>query len=340
VEADVQPDGEVDPSTSVKNNLTTAAEMAGSDFVSTTLAFLVVSLTSASYLHQLRFANGESTRQRASEMAESVTNLAVIYFQADPTFGTPGHADYSKVYSYSRDGCEALLTFDPVKANDLGIKVSTNNFQGGNAVPGGAGRDVPPGQVELLGHATYHNTTTEIRHLIGVPDFSFVLATNGTFESNGTLLVGELPEGADPATVNLDDLLPGHLGAGGDVKLSGTADILGNVQSGNNVETSGNINIRGEVYGNRPMPDLPVVDIDRYRTETPFSGNLPSGATTSQTIGQHTLVDGDLTVSGTLELSDAILFVDGNLECPPRSTVISVGGRSRMLRIVSWPHSN
>jgi cytoskeletal protein CcmA (bactofilin family) len=278
------------------------------------LAFLTISLTSASYMIQLSISRGSSIKTKASSTGESITNLALIDFQLDPTFGTPAHPDYSKVYRWTApNGSIGTLVFDPAQAAALDIPYSTNNFDGTAVVVGASGFDVPPGSVELIGRGEYGDTVELVRHLVYVPSFAYVVATNGSFESNGSLLVGELPEGSNPATINLDDLLPGHLGAGSNIALNGRADVVGNVQAGGTISRSGSINIRGEVYENHPLPLLPVIDLEEYRTETAFTTVLPESSEASLTLDEHTLVNGSLNVDGSLKLNSVILFVDGDL---------------------------
>jgi hypothetical protein len=277
------------------------------------LAFLTVSLTSASYLNQIGVSSAASNRTKASSVAESVTNLAVIDFQEDPEFGTPTHADYSKLYSWtSPDGLVGRLTFDPSVAATHGILPSTNNFRGDTPVTGAAGFDVAPGTVELLGFTEVNKQIVKVRHVISVPPFSFAAVTDGSFESTGSLLIGQVPETLDPATATLDDLLPSSLGAGGNLVLSGVADIVGNAQAGGSVVRSGSINIRGEIYENRPLMAYPEIDIQAYQTDVPFAATLPPGSHTDLTVDSHTIVNGNLSVLGTLTLNNSILYVEGN----------------------------
>jgi hypothetical protein len=278
------------------------------------LAFVTVSLTSASYLSQLSIARGTTIRAKASSAGESVTNLALIDFQLDPTFGTPAHPDYSKVYSWTApNGAIGTLVFDPAQASALDIPCSTNNFDGAATVVGASGFDVPVGSVELIGRGVSGATVQDVRHLAYVPAFAYVVATNGSFESSGSLLVGELPEGSSPATVSFDDLLPGHMGAGGNLSISGTADIMGNLQAGGAIVRSGDIDVRGEVHENRPLPLLPVIDIEEYRSDTAFTSERPGGSQASLTVDEHTLVNGSLNIVGALQLNSVILFIDGDL---------------------------
>jgi hypothetical protein len=278
------------------------------------LAFLTVSLTSASYLNQIGVSSAASNRTKASSVAESVTNLAVIDFQEDPEFGTPAHADYSKLYSWtSPDGLVGRLTFDPSVAATHGILPSTNNFRGDTPVAGASGFDVAPGTVELLGFTEVNKQVVTVRHVISVPPFSFAAVTDGSFESSGSLLIGQVPETMDPSTATLDDLLPSSLGAGGNLVLSGVADIVGNAQAGGSVVRSGSINIRGEVYENRPLLGYPEIDILAYRTDVPFAASMPSSSVGALSVDVHTVVEGNLSVLGTLTLNNAILYVEGDV---------------------------
>jgi hypothetical protein len=265
-------------------------------------------------MSQLSISRGSSTKTKASSTGESITNLGLIDFQLDPTFGTPAHPDYSKVYSWTApNGSIGTLVFDPAQAAALGLPCSTNNFDGTTTVVGASGFDVPVGSVELIGRGVYGDTVELVRHLAYVPSFAYVVATNGSFESSGDLLVGELPEGSNPATVNFSDLLPGHLGAGEDVSLNGTAQVMGNVQAGGSIARSGAITIRGEAYENRPLPLLPVIDVEEYRTDTAFTSERPGSSEASLTVDEHTLINGNLNVIGDLQLNSVILFVDGNV---------------------------
>jgi hypothetical protein len=278
------------------------------------LAFLVVSLTAAAYLSQLSVSSAASHRSRAEAVAESVTNLAVTDFQADPETGTTAHADYSNLYSWTApDGLVGRLTFDPAVAAAQGILPSTNNFKGEAPVVGGAGLPVAPGTVELLGFTEVNDQVVKVRHVISVPPFSFAAVTDGSFESTGSLLIGQVPETMDPATATLDDLLPSSLGAGGDLALSGVADIVGNAQAGGSVVQSGAINIRGEIYEDRPLLGYPEIDILAYRSDVPFAASMPTSSESALSVDAHTLVVGDLAVLGTLTLNNSILYVEGNL---------------------------
>lgn len=276
------------------------------------LVLLLVALSLGVLTHQSVIHKTLSTKTRAQSAAKSITTRAVVEFQMEPSFGTPAHADYSKVLEWTAaDGSTAKLTFDPDVADDLGIPHSTNNFEGETPVRGGAGYDVPPGTVELVGYGEAYGESRTMRNIISVPPYDFAVATNGGFASSGNLLVGTLPAGVNPVGLRIDDLLPAHLVAARDVELQGNASILGNVQAGAKVRRAGAVDIRGEIYEDTPPPELPTVDIDEYRTSVPYSGTIDSSG--SATLDENTLHTGDINLVGTLTINDAVLFVDGDL---------------------------
>lgn len=265
--------------------------------------------------HQLSFSTVQSSRESARNQAESVVSLAIARVLADVQYGKPGKPGFSEVLEWNpRPEERGRLVFDPQKAAELGLPVSTNNLERDGPVPGWK-RDVPCNIAQLVGTGQCRGEVWQVEVLLHTPQFPFCIAASGKVESDGPLLVGQLNEEA-PADLSPERLLPGHLASHGSdanaVLLSAGSLVTGNVEAVGGVVLTGGAQVRGKVKAHSQPTKIPELDIPSYCPDpgrSQFLPNLLSG----ETVKGNCIREGSLTVTSGLTLDKSVLYVKGDL---------------------------
>lgn len=276
------------------------------------LAFALVSVG----VSNLNFTTRLDTLEHGRALSESVIALACDSLRLDPTFGTVANRG-GVLDMKPRTGLgSARLTFDPILAVQLGIPCSTNNLEGSAAVPGW-GRPVPAGTVHLIGCSTVGGVTRNVEILLEQPAFPYAIASGGTLESSGNLLVGALPEGSDPTVTDLepDGLQPANLLSNDALVLGPNSMITGDVRAVGDVTIDPlGSRVGGQVKVHSSPVTLPQLDLSSYD---------PQGRSDLQQLSQSQLSSpvlvgwarrqGDLDIQDGLVLDQGVLFVEGDL---------------------------
>ncbi|MDQ7826462.1 MAG: hypothetical protein RDV48_26910 [Candidatus Eremiobacteraeota bacterium] len=283
----------------------------------------------------------EGNAARARNMAESVIAIAIESVMKDVYYGTSGNTGYTDIVqardSTGSDSAVGLLAFSDTRAKDVvnpvtGTKVcipwSLNNIKKDTSA-NGCGRTVPKNGLHLVGTGICNGTVRQIETIIHVPQFPYVIASSGKFQSSGGLLVTAVKKMEDASAgadkIKPDNVVPGHLASNstadstGDkaITLGKETKVTGNVQSsgGVKVDADGGTEIQGETRTHADPVPLPKIDITQYnfsKEELPYVEDL-KGSIEGMTIEGYCRSKGDLTVTGDLKLDGAKLYVDGDL---------------------------
>lgn len=309
-----------------------------------TMAFTVVAIA----FNHLNLSFRTNNNGRAEELAEATLALAIEKARQDiEHFGISGDAADKTVtvtLPSLPGGSKGVLTFDPDQATALGVPFSTNN-RSDQPVEGSAGlRQLVPGEsLHLVARAEVSGAFSTMEAIVSMPKFPYSIASGGAIRSNGGLLVAAVrPE----VTVDLsapilkEDLEPGHLVTNsGDQEealvLSGTNEILGDVQSHSGATIGEDTRVYGKTRLNADVVKLPNLDARDYDPlgASPKGADSPidpadvqtvnSGAGTLNVKGYNVfgeeLADGSynpsatLTVDNGVHLNGGVLYVNGNL---------------------------
>lgn len=204
-------------------------------------------------------------------------------------------------------------------AESRNIDYSTNNVGSSTSVLGAQGRSVPGHSVHLVAYGTSGGVTRRVDVILGVPSFPWAIAAGGEITINQGAVVGSLPPGVWPPT--MDDLLPADVVSNATtdraVFLARGAHVMGDVETpGLVVKEDASVIVDGEVREGTEAISLPLLDPARFDPVTldmAFDDldalATPSGLDLSGIARRS----GTMTVEGTLNLDGAQLFVEGDL---------------------------
>lgn len=308
-----------------------------------TMAFTVVAIA----FNHLNLSFRTNNNGRAEELAEATLAVAIEKARLDiEHFGITGDpADKTVTVTLPSlpDGSKGVLTFDPAQATSLGVPYSTNN-RSESSVPGSNPLQVVPGQsVHLVARAEVSGAFSTMEAIVSMPKFPYSIASGGAIRSNGGLLVAAVrPE----VTVDLsspiqkEDLQPGHLVTNSSdqeeaLVLSGTNEILGDVQSHSGATIGEDTRVYGKTRLNADIVKLPDLDARDYDPlgAFPHGADNPIDPADVQTVNSgagsltvkgynvfgEALADGSynpsatLTVDNGIHLKGGVLYVNGNL---------------------------
>ncbi len=139
------------------------------------------------------------------------------------------------------------------------------------ALPSDPRYQVYAGQIHLVAVAECQGTFLRKRVRLSIPPFPFVLASSGSFQTSGSLLLGALKPGLDVrGNWNEDDLSPAQVVANGvssdALLLRGDALIVGNATTPGSVQQDPSVRFLrgGAAVGGAKAEKLPVVELSRY----------------------------------------------------------------------------
>ena len=160
------------------------------------------------------------------------------------------------------------------RTQDIGFEELQVNLFGKDtsvALPSDPRYQVYAGQIHLVAVAECQGTFLRKRVRLSIPPFPFVLASSGSFQTSGSLLLGALKPGLDVrGNWNEDDLSPAQVVANGvssdALLLRGDALIVGNATTPGSVQQDPSVRFLrgGAAVGGAKAEKLPVVELSRY----------------------------------------------------------------------------
>ncbi len=291
----------------------------------TTLAATAVAL----YTTTLNFVQSDYNSALALSEAETALNELLFRLSQSETYGTLGTEEIRgrvTAASEAPDGqAYHLVTF----RSGTGFAHSVNNLDGSRSA-GALGRTVPPGMVHALATGFCRGRTVTIEALIEHPPFPFGLATSGKIHSRDPLVV-KGTSSAETFRSGRDDR-PGHVVANSaeGVVIERASDtpaelstlITGFARSNGPIEIAPPSVVRGGIQPQYGVSDLPDVRLQDYLAMVESApGVLKPGVVGihaanlgSQTLNAIYFFRGNLRYNGSVEMQNAFLVVDGNLE--------------------------
>ncbi|MEW6277506.1 MAG: hypothetical protein AB1758_02705, partial [Candidatus Eremiobacterota bacterium] len=276
-------------------------------------------------LHHLNAAQFLSNQQTARNHAESTVQMAIHEILVNPDYGSsgqPGSLPQDEI-RWSSPGVPGfgVLTFNDAHADELGVAPSTNNLAG-DAPRDGWGRAVPACAVQLVGTGTCNGVTHRVEVFLHLPPFPFVVGSSGPIRTDGSCLIGKLPQGVVPSAggISKDGLLPGDLGSNSlapeALVLGPQTRVTGNAQAVGGVVLEPGAVVEGEVRSGADRASLPTLDITSYDPRVQEQPDIQglSGAVSGPSLSGPAVAEGGLSVDGGLTLDEGWLYVDGDLE--------------------------
>lgn len=246
--------------------------------------------------------------------AESALARAIYEIKGNPAFGRNGES----IAFRPELGDEELadIQFDPDKAQEAGVPASINNLDNAESVPDGLGGVVPARTVRLFSVGRYGDDHRTVMLDLHIPPFPYAVATEGTFESLGDLSL----TGLSPDT---GEKVPGDIATNGagsaSLKLGPRTEISGDAISEGGIDVSSDsVTIDGEVKPYSKHSDIPRIRLTDFDPRNMTAGgdttNLSSSYYRDPNLQGKVLRDGDLMMSGQINLDGALLYVEGNVE--------------------------
>lgn len=283
------------------------------------LAFTVA----ASSLTHLGVSTSRENGALAQSVAESTVALATRKLMALDSYGEKRNT-VDSLQLQLNDGV-GRLTFNQKEAAAWGVDMSTNNLNNTGSVFGfDPVRPVPGSSVQLVAVGTVHGVSRRVETVLYVPPFPYAIASAGTFTSSGSLTVGALNASASMQDINLMntlDLLPASLAANSSVAdslvLGANSRVVGDLQSAGGIKVATSTTVGGAVKAYAEPVKVPKMNVTSFDPEVlakPGLQIMRSGSVVSPTYTGFVKVKGDLTVTGGMQLGNASLYVDGNLD--------------------------
>lgn len=278
---------------------------------------LVLTIGALATTH-LNLSNRASNAIRARNAAESLIQETVAHLLEDPTYGKPSHADFAaaSLMRFEADGSRARLAFDATSAASENIPPSLNNAESDASIQGWD-RVVPSDSIQLVAVGECGGVERTIETIIHIPAFPYVVCTSGAFESQGPMVVGVMPEGAEADWVTPEELLPGHLASNSSstnaISLRDAAVITGDVESVGGIQANPPVVIQGSRLENSAPVSIPDLRIQDYDTEFRPGNETFTGSSSSTTLAGYNRSPSNATVMGDLNLEAGVLYVAGDL---------------------------
>lgn len=270
------------------------------------------------------------SRQRqvhlARDLAEAAVAAALGRLRASHDYGRDATDPASTIVKgFEGSDGQALLTFNPDRAAELGIPSSIYNFGNESAVSGASGSTLPGDCVQLIGVGRSGGVEHRIEVIVYLPRFPYVIASSGPIRSSGGLYVAGVTD-ASAFDQGLDHIPPSKLApgslvsnaAGGDaVALQGPENhITGDLQACGDATLSSGTEVNGEVKTHADPVAIPQVPLTDYDTANkPGVVTLSASAYSEGPLSVEGFArrQGDLEVTSGLQLHGGVLYVDGNL---------------------------
>lgn len=278
------------------------------------------SLAGTSMFH-LNVTNHEVNSLKARNLADSIVSQGIEKIIGDEQFGMQKDETLTITSGEGESSSSANLTFDTDEAARLKIPYSTNNLKNDAAVLGWGDRIVPRNSVHLTGTGQCNGITRRIEAVVYFPPFPYVIASTGKFESSGALIVAGVSSLMDYTPgMPENELLPGSIVSNNPdkdaISLLGEGTITGNVQSSGGVvlNPQGGMEILGEIKCNADPAAIQKIHLADYDPVNKKGLQTMPRYLDSPSLEGFCRREGDLVVAGNLQLKEALLYVNGNLE--------------------------
>ena len=231
--------------------------------------------------------------------------MGIAEVQRDFEFAKPLQVDMP-------DGAQGKLSF----AASPDAPYSMNNYAADKPTMGFGQQPVPAHSVLLMATGVQGKTRRALKCVLHTPKYPFAIAATGPITVTGNFLVGAVKNSDElPNPMTMDNLHPADVASlsSGDpaVVLEGTSTVAGAVRTPGRAELRGAV-VRGGVVHQKV--DLPHLDVRSYDTAgRPFLRELAASSPGTVLRGWCRAGDGLDIESGGLELSEAVLYVKGNL---------------------------
>lgn len=290
---------------------------------------MLTATATAIYTMTLNFVQSDYNSALALCEAESALHELLYELGRNERFGTLGTEEIRgrvTAASEAPDGAAYhVLTF----RSGTGFARSVNNLDGTSS-SGALGRTLPAGQVHALATGFCRGRTVTLEVLIKHPPFPFGLATSGRILSRDPLVV-KGTSSAEAYREGREDR-PGHVLANspdgivierpGGTPAEQVTNITGFARSAGDIRVAQPATIRGGIqpfFGSSDLPDVNLADFLQMVEFAP--GNLKPGVVAiaaseygSQELDAIYFYRGNLRYNGSVEMKDAFLVVDGNLD--------------------------
>lgn len=303
------------------------------------VAMLGLALAASSITHLGLMARSNNATL-ALDQARSAVDIALAHLYTDKAYGTSGET----VTSQGPDQSAGWVTFDPVEAARLGVSQSLNNLSQNGSSLAPDGQVVPQQGAYLVGVGKANGVTRSVRVVVFLPPYPYAASSDGAIVSLGNLVVGSLQAGQSAATPP-DQLQPADIasndGSGQAIDLGPGSTIQGSLRAVGGVQVAPGTVVGGKrLTGQAPLK-VPDMQVDSYDPQTlgQLSSTLQASYPQSTTFTGAVRRDGDVSVTGDLALTQALVFVKGDLSIAGSVTGegilvatgdITIGGQTQM----------
>ena len=278
------------------------------------LSLLAFSLSSLCITH-LQLSSHQDSDVMASNAARSAVSIAISKVLETNDFGsTRAAGDQIRIETAEGVG---LVVFNEEVAADNNLPYSTNNLTGTADVAGAESQLVPSGTVHITAVGRSRGTERRVDAILEVPPFPWAIASGGRIDTRNGVFVAALPEGVWPPPTDESELLPADLvanGSGESIFLANDSKVLGDVETPGSVKLGQqNVVVKGEVLmGSSPVeiPALRLSDFDPAGTDVE---HFDIEDTDIEELVGVARADDDLRFDGPLKLTNAQIYVDGDL---------------------------
>lgn len=173
---------------------------------------------------------------------------------------------------------------------------------------------IPAHCLWLVATGNYLGVQRTYGALIAVPAYPYALACTGPLNSTGPFIVGAVPAGQDPRTIDVSSLLAaGLLVDGGTATFEAGATIVGDAKTVGTFMPEPTV-LKGSRQEHISPENLPLIDVHAYDPGTGAAvEQFDSGALPSLVLEGLGRRAGSLNIAGNLTLDGAVLYVDGDL---------------------------
>jgi len=320
-------------------------------YITAIAAFMVLIFTLVSMaIQHLHFSSVAYQQQAAKNLAEAAIHKALVKVLNSPSqnFGVARlPAEVVRITtSHYPQGSQGIVCFHGDTARREKIPLSLNNFRGDGQVLGSLGRSVPINTLHLVATGTCGGYKRTLETLFYVPPFPSALASEGPVRSRGALLVAGVK---DPSKFpgNYEDLPPeekapshvfSNFTSDKAVELGAGAVVQGNVGAVGGIIVDPAVTVAGEIRPHsepQPLPQLDLVGVFNRLDRQVGKDLLGSTVNGDYDLQWNAQCNGDLHITGSLQLNQGILFVKGNLQVDGGVTgegAIYVGGTTLIQR--------
>lgn len=284
------------------------------------VAILAFALAGSSVAH-LHLSYRATNSESAENLAESVIAYTLEKVVEDHTFGKSRLSSETIQLPELNETKTAALTFHEETAENQGLLYSTNNLESDAAVSGSTGRVLPAHSLHLVGQGSRNGVPRKVEALFHVPKFPYVVATAGTFTTEGETLVASVDR-MDALQGPSDDweLEPGHVSSNSAdpeaLTFSSSTKVTGDAKASGGVLLQSGATVLGQVKPHSETTEIPrysVTDFDPELTGKTGITRIATGNVRRANYEGWVKRDGDLLVTDGLHLDNGVLYVDGNL---------------------------